>query len=328
MGRIKLFLSVVPFALVIGMVPCKTRGATGASSSDAYPARPVRLIVPFGTGGTDIIARVIAKLLAARLGNQVIVDNRPGAGGTIGMDLVARAEPDGYTLLFTSPSIAIGPSFYKLSFDPVRAFTPIVKASTGPIVFTVHPSLPVRSVKQLVALAQRRPGALIASGSGVGSFTHLATELFKQVANIDYLIVQYKGGSAGLLAILVGDSQLGFNAVTSSLPHVQSGKLRALAFGGNVKSKLLPGVPTISEAGISGYEANTWNGVLVPAGTPKAIVDRLYNETAALLRLDTTRATIEDQGAAVDPLGPTEFARFIAAETAKWSNVAGKIKQQ
>jgi tripartite-type tricarboxylate transporter receptor subunit TctC len=300
--------------------------AASAPASDPYPEKPVRLIVPFAAGGTDIIARVVAQQLATRLGKQVVTENRPGAGGTLGMEYVAKSDPNGYTLLYTSPSIAIGPSLFKLNFDPAKAFAPISKVATGPIVFTVHPSLPVRSVKDLIALAKRQPGGLVSASSGTGSFVHLATELFKQKAGIDFLVVQYKGGSEAQIAVLVGDAQIAFNAVTSSLPHVQSGRLRALAFGGLVKSPLLPGVPTIAESGLPGYEASTWNGILVPAGTPKPIVDRLYQEISAVLKLEETRKALENQGAEADPQGPAEFGQFIAAETVKWSAVVRNIK--
>ena len=166
--------------------------AANAAAAESYPAKPVRLIVPFGTGGTDTIARVIAAQLTLRLGKQVITENRSGAGGTIGMEYVAKSEPDGYTLLYTSPSIAIGPSLYKLAFEPVKSFSPVTKAAKGPIVLTVHPSLPVKSAKELIALARRQPGSIVSASSGVGSFTHLATELFKQMAGIDFLVAQYK----------------------------------------------------------------------------------------------------------------------------------------
>jgi tripartite-type tricarboxylate transporter receptor subunit TctC len=230
-------------------------------------------------------------------------------------------------LLFTSPSIAISPSFYKLTFHPVKSFIAVGKTARGPIVFTVHPSLPIRSVRDLIVLAKKQPGSLISASSGVGSFTHLATELFKQTAGIDFLIVQYKGGSDAMLAILVGDAQLGFNAVTSSLPHIRSGKLRALAIGESVPSALLPGVPTIAQSGLSGYEASTWNGVLAPAGTPQAIVNRLQKELAAVLAMPDTKKKFAAEGAEVDPLGPDEFQRFIAVEAEKWAKVAGNIKQ-
>ena len=321
-GSYMTLMSAVAAVLVVALPSI----ATGAEQSTAYPNKPVRLVIPFATGGTDIIARVITAQLSTRLGRQVVAENRPGAGGTIGMDYVAKAEPDGYVLLFTSPSIAISPSFYKLTFDPVKSFKPVSKTARGPIVFTVHPSLPIKSVRDLVALAKRQPGSLISASSGVGSFTHLATELFKQTAGIDFLIVQYKGGSDALIAILVGDAQLGFNAVTSSLPHIRSGRLRALAIGESVPSGLLPGVPTISQSGLSGYEASTWNGILAPAGIPQVIVDRLQQELAAILTMPDTRKKFEAEGAEADPLGPDEFARFIAAEAKKWATVARNIK--
>ena len=208
----------------------------------------------------------------------------------------------------------------------MKSFYPVGKAASGPIVLTVHPSLPIKSAKELIALAKKQPGGLVSASSGVGSFTHLATELFKQMAGIDFLIVQYKGGTDNLVAIGVGDAQLGFNAVTSSLPHIQSGRLKALAFGGLVKSTLLPGIPTISESGLPGYEASTWNGILAPAGTPREIIDRLHKELVAILTLDEIRKAMENQGAEADPMGPAEFGQFIAAETVKWGKVVRNIK--
>ena len=310
----------------VGVLAVAALPVGAARAADAYPVKPVRLIVPFGTGGTDTIARVIAAQLTTRLGKQVITENRAGAGGTIGMEYVAKAEPDGYTLLYTSPSIAIGPTLYKLPFDPARSFSPVTKAAKGPIVLTVHPSLPVKSTKELIALARKQPGSMVSASSGVGSFTHLATELFKQMAGIDFLVVQYKGGTDNLVAIGVGDAQLGFNAVTSSLPHIQSGRLKALAFGGLVKSNLLPGIPTISESGLPGYEASTWNGVLAPAGTPKEIIDKLHKELIAILQLDEIKKAMENQGAEAEPMTPAEFGQFIAAETVKWGKVVRNMK--
>jgi len=314
------------FAHAAGVLAAAVIPVGAARAADAYPVKPVRLIVPFGTGGTDTIARVIAAQLTTRLGKQVITENRAGAGGTIGMEYVAKAEPDGYTLLYTSPSIAIGPTLYKLPFDPARSFSPVTKAAKGPIVLTVHPSLPVKSTKELIALARKQPGSMVSASSGVGSFTHLATELFKQMAGIDFLVVQYKGGTDNLVAIGVGDAQLGFNAVTSSLPHIQSGRLKALAFGGLVKSNLLPGIPTISESGLPGYEASTWNGVLAPAGTPKEIIDKLHKELIAILQLDEIKKAMENQGAEAEPMTPAEFGQFIAAETVKWGKVVRNMK--
>lgn len=311
-------------------LPLTVSGADAprVATDGIYPSKPVRLIVPFGPGGTDTIARVIASQLSEGLGRRVLVENRPGAGGTIGMEYVSRAESDGHVLLFTSPSIAIGPFFYKLSFDPSSSFSPISKTGRGPIVLTVHPSLPVKSVKELISLARRQPGALVSASSGVGSFTHMATELFKQAADVDFLVVQYKGGTINLIAIVSGDAQLGFNAITSSLPHIKSGKLKALAIGGAVSSDLLRGVPTVSQSGLPGYEASTWNGVLAPAGTPTPIIDRLRTEIAMILNSADIKKIFEAQGAEVDSLGPAEFRKFIIAETSKWERVARNIKEK
>jgi tripartite-type tricarboxylate transporter receptor subunit TctC len=299
--------------------------ATKPAADSAYPSKPVRLVVPFGAGGTDTVARVTATQLSTRLDKRVIVENRPGAGGVIGMEYVAKADPDGYVLLFTSPSISISPWLYKLSFDPMTAFIPVGKTGTGPIVLTIHPSLPVKSVKEMIALAKKRPGQLLSSSSGVGSFTHLATELFKQTAQVDILVVQYKGGSEGLLSLLTGDTHLGFNAVTSSMPHIRSARMRALATGGSTRSELLPDIPTVAEAGLPGYEASTWNGILAPARTPQPIVDRLYSELRIVMNSDEVRKAFENQGASVDLMNSAEFREFIRKESGKWEKVVRNI---
>jgi len=305
----------------------KSADAIKPAADGAYPSKPIRLVVPFGAGGTDIVARVTAAQLSTRLDRRVIVENRPGAGGVIGMEYVAKAEPDGYVLLFTSPSIAISPWLHKLSFDPMTAFIPVGKTGTGPIVLTIHPSLPVKSVKEMIALARKRPGQLLSSSSGVGSFTHLATELFKQTAQIDIMVVQYKGGSEGLLSLLTGDTHLGFNAVTSSMPHIRSSRMRALATGGATRSELLPNIPTVAEAGVPGYEASTWNGILAPARTPQAIVDRLYNELRVVMNSDEVRKAFVNEGASVDLMNSGEFQEFIRQEMRKWEKVVRNMSK-
>ena len=300
-----------------------------AAAADSYPARPTRLIIAFAPGGsTDIIGRLIAQKLTERLGKQVVPENRSGGGGTIGMEMVAKSEPDGYTLLFTSAALAINPLLYKVPYDPVKSFVPVAMMGNGPVVLTVHPSVPANSVKELIALAKKQPGKLVSAAAGGGSFMHLATELFKMMAGIDIKIVQFKGGGPAMIDTMGGHSQISLGTLTQSLPQIKSGKLKALGFGGATRSKLLPDLPTISEAGVPGYEASQWWGLLAPAGTPKAIIDRLDKELRVILNSDDTKKIFEAQGAEADLLGPAEFVKFIGTETVKWGKVikAGNIK--
>jgi tripartite-type tricarboxylate transporter receptor subunit TctC len=293
-----------------------------AFAADAYPSRPVRLIISFTPGGsTDIVARLIATKLSERLGKQVVPDNRGGAGGTLGTELVAKSEPDGYTLLFTSAAHAISPFFYKVSYDPMKSFIPIAKMGSGPVVLTVYPGVPVNSVKELIALAKKQPGKLIFSSAGVGSFNHLGGELFKMMAGIDFKIVQFKSGGPAQIDTMGGHSHFSLGTLTQSLPHIQSGKLKALGFGGSVRSKLLPELPTISEAGVPGYEASQWWGLFAPAGTPAAVVDRLQKEITIILKSEDTRKMFETQGADAEMLDSVEFSKYITTEMEKWGQV-------
>ena len=301
----------------------------GVALAQTYPHKPIRVIIPMAPGGsTDIIMRIIAPKLSKSLGSMVIVDNRGGAGGTIGMDMVAKAEPDGYTLLTTSPAFATNPLLHKVPFDPVKSFVPIAKIGTAPNVLVVHPQLPVNSVKELIALAKKQPGKLACGAGGIGSSMHLAGELFKMMAGIDFKIVQFKGGGPALIDAVGGHSQMVIGGLTQALPHIKSGKLRALGTSGLKRSKLLPHVPTIAEAGVPGYDASIWWGILAPAGTPALVVDRLYKELTMILNTEDVSKVFEDQGAEVDLQGPTEFTQFLDGETAKWAKVVkqGNIK--
>jgi tripartite-type tricarboxylate transporter receptor subunit TctC len=298
---------------------------------DAYPSKPIRLVIPFAPGGiSDIIGRVIAVKLSERLGAQVVVENRGGAGGIIGMEMAAKAKPDGYTLLFTTAAFATNPSLYKMPFDPVRSFVPIARAGVGVNVLTVHPGVPVQSVKELIALAKKQPGKLACSAAGAGSFGHLAIEYFKSMAGVDFKTVQFKGGGPAAIDTMGGHTQIHFSALVTTLPHIKSGKLRALAVSGAARSKAAPDLPTIAESGVPGYEASIWLGFLAPAGTPTAVVDRIARELGVLLASDETRKSLENHGVEADLLGPAEFGKFIEAEIAKWARVVkeGNIKAE
>jgi tripartite-type tricarboxylate transporter receptor subunit TctC len=290
--------------------------------ADSYPHKAVRLIVPFPPGGSnDIIGRLIAAKLTERLGKQVIVDNRGGAGGVLGAEMAANAEPDGHTLLIIAAGHAINPALYKLPYNHERSFAPIAKLGSGPNVLTVTPKLPVNSVKELIALAKKQPGKLVCASSGVGSFMHLGSELFKMMANIDIKIVQFKGGAQAMMDTMGGHSQISLGTLIQSLPQIKSGKIKALGVGGSGRDKSLPDVPTIAEAGVPGYEATNWWGMLAPAGTPKAVIDRLEKELATILNEDDTKKKFADQGAEAELMGSAPFGKFIMVETAKWGKV-------
>jgi len=292
------------------------------AAAQTYPTKPVRLIIPFPPGGSnDIVARLIATKLSERLGKQVIPENHGGAGGVIGTETVAKSAPDGYTLLIISAAFSFNPSLYKLPFDPIKDFTSVAKLATGPNSLVLHPSVPANTVKELIALAKSKPGQLICACAGVGSFQHLGTELFKLMAGIDVQIVQFKGGGPAMIDQLGGHSQMSLGSLIQTLPHIQSGKFKVLGTGGLKRSVILPDVPTISEAGVPGYEGTNWWGILAPAGTPKPIIDRLNKELSAILLSADVKKLFLNEGAEVDYMAPTELGPFIAREITKWSRV-------
>ena len=294
------------------------------AAADAYPVRPIRLVVAFPPGGgTDIIARSIAQKLTERIAQQVVVDNRPGAGGNIGTDIVAKSAPDGYTLLMGSAGpLAINASlFAKMPFDPIKDLAPVTLAASTPNVLVVHPSLKAATVNELIALARAKPGEINFASSGYGTPAHLAGELFNSMAGVKLVHVPYKGAAPALADLLGGQVQLMFSTMPPALPHVKDGKLRALAVTSTKRSPAAPELPTVDEIALPGFEANTWHGVVVPAGTPGAIVARLNREIVAVLHLPDVVERLSGQGA--EPVGstPEEFAAYIRAETVKWARV-------
>ena len=293
------------------------------AAAQGYPTRPVRLIIPFPPGGSnDIVGRMIAAQLGERLGQQVVVDNRGGAGGTIGTELAAKSQADGYTLLLISTAYAFNTSIYKkLPYDPAKSFVPVALLGSGPGVLVVNPALPVNSVADLIALAKERPGKLNNSSAGIGSFQHLASELFRIQAGIQWLHVPYKGGGPAMTDLMGGQADASVGSLIQMLPHIRSGKLKALGTTGAKRSTVLPDVPTVAEAGVSGYEATNWWGFLAPAGTPPAIVERLHQEVAAVQASAETKRRFDTEGAEALQMSPAEFGAFIAAETAKWARV-------
>ena len=298
----------------------------GTASAQEYPAKPVRLILPFPAGGgSDLIARVVAQKLTETLKQPVLVDNRAGASGNIAAELVAKAQPDGYTLLFGNSSLSIVPAvFQKLSFDPMKDFAPISMASSYPFTLVSHPSLPVRSVKQLVALAKTKPGALIYASAGGGTMSHMAMELLRLRTGISVQHLPYKGAAPASISILSGESQLGFLVLLVAGQHIKAGKLVGLGVAGPVRSPAAPDVPTMEEAGVKDNLALQWNGLLAPAKTPQPIIDRLYRDMARVVQLPEVRQRFDTEGATPSGSTPAEFAAFLKSEAVKWADVAKK----
>jgi tripartite-type tricarboxylate transporter receptor subunit TctC len=292
------------------------------AAAEDYPSRPVRLIIPFPAGGSnDVVGRLVAHQLSQRLGQQVYVDNRGGAGGVIGTEAAANAPPDGYTLLIVSIAHAVNPALYKLPYDPVKAFAPVAIFATGPNVLAVNPVLPANSVKELVALAKAKPGELEYASAGIGSFQHLGGELFKLTAGVRLLHVPYKGGGPAMQDVISGHLKIVFSSLIQTTPFIQSGQLRALGVGGRVRSPVLPNVPTIAEAGVPGYEANNWWGMVAPAGTPAPIVEKLHGAIQAVLKSSELQQAFAREGATAIEMTAVEFGKYIETETAKWGRV-------
>jgi tripartite-type tricarboxylate transporter receptor subunit TctC len=295
--------------------------STSVAAQD-YPTKPVRLIIPFPPGGSnDVVGRMIANQLGERLGKQIIVDNRSGAGGVNGTEIAARSPADGYTILIISIAHAVNPALYKLTYDPIKSFTPVSILATGTNVLTVNPGVPANSVKELIALAKQKPGELHVAHAGVGSFQHLGSELFKLMAGVNIVMVPFRGGGPSMIDVIGGHSQIMLSSLIQAVPHIRSGKLRALGTGGSKRVPVLAEVPTIAEAGVPGYEAVNWWGILAPAGTPQPIVDKLHKELAVVLASDETKQRFASEGAEVVRMSSSEFGKFIESEMAKWGKV-------
>jgi tripartite-type tricarboxylate transporter receptor subunit TctC len=305
-----------------GLFTCALACALPAVAQN-YPARPIRLVVPQSPGGsTDQVARPLAKQLGDALGQPVVVDNRAGAGSVIGTDIVAKSAPDGYTLLAVAASFTISPSLYKqLPYDVERDFAPITMVSAFPNILVVLPSLPATSVSELFSYLRKNPGKANYSSSGIGTGTHLSMELLKHLAGIDMVHVPYKGGAPSVNALLAGEVQVGLATISTALPHVKTGRLRALAVTSGRRLNALPEVPTLAESGVTGYEYSSWIGLLAPAKTPRAIVEKLAAESARAARTPEMRAILALEGA--EPVGssPDEFASQIRTELARWSKL-------
>lgn len=298
--------------------------ATQIAHAQAFPTKPVRIIVAFPPGGgTDIVARILAGKLADAWGQQAIVDNRAGASGVIGTELAARAAPDGYTwLLGTMGNLTVNQHLYKnMSVDPQRDLTALTQVVAVHFVMVAHPSLPANSVKDLIALARKSPGKINYSSSGPGGAPHLGGELLKSMAGIDLQHIPYKGSGPSFNDLLGGQVSLTFDSLLQSLPYIKAGRLKALAVLGDKRSTLLPQTPTVAEAGVPGYALTNWFGLVVPSGTPRDLIARLYGDVSKVLKQPDVRDRIQSMGADVIGSTPEQFADFMKAETAKWAKV-------
>jgi tripartite-type tricarboxylate transporter receptor subunit TctC len=304
-------------------VTCALALVAALAQAQQYPARPVRIVVPSAPGGgTDITARILAPKLSEQLGQQFVVENRAGAGTMIGGEVVARAAPDGYTLLMGISTLAINPATYKkVPYDALRDFAPISHVVSLPNVLVTHPSLPVKTVKELIAFSRARPGELYYASAGVGTSPHLSTELFLLMGGIKMVHVPYKGSGPGIVDIVAGHVSVMTPSILSGLPHIKSGRLRGLGVTSAKRAGGVPDIPTIAEAGLPGYEAVQWFGLLAPAATQREIVNRLHAETVRALQSAEVRNRLSADGA--DPVGstPGEFATFLRSETTKWAKV-------
>ena len=309
--------------MVVAVCAALVIPSAAQSQSDAYPTKPIRLVVPFAPGGlSDILARIMAARMGESLGRPMMVDNRAGAGGNIGTELVAKAAPDGYTLLFCSPTLALSPSLYsKLGFDPVKDFAPVAQVAGATNLVVVNPSLNVRSFKELIELAKAKPGVLNYGSGGVGTTGQLAAELLKLTATVNIVHVAYKGAGLAVTALLGNEVQVMFAPLPLVLPHVNSGKLLPLAVTSAERSRAVPNVPTIAEVAIPGFDVTSWFGIVAPAGTPRAAVNRLSTDAGKALQSADVQEKMAGQGADPFHRASDDFGQYIQNEVKKWAEV-------
>ena len=319
-------MSLLSCRVLCALVPMWALGA-GPAAAQTYPAKPIRIIVPYAPGGsTDVVFRILAPRLTEILGQQAVVENRPGGSSTIGLDIAAKSPPDGYTLGVANITFGANPSLIKkMPFDTEKDLVPVSLTSIVTLVLAVHPSVPARSVKQLIALAKARPGSLNYGSAGNASANHLATERFAYMTGIKMVHIPYKGGGPAVVSIVGGETAILFATIPSSIQHFQTGKLVPLGVSSLKRNAALPDVPSVAEAAVPGFEAIEWNGVLVPAGTPPAVISRLHQAIAKSLAIPEVRERILSLGA--DPVGnsPEEFGAFIKKEIATWSKVIKEV---
>ena len=295
-----------------------------AASAQTYPAKPVRLIVPFPAGGgSDVIGRILGQKLGDRIGQQVVVDNRAGAGGSIGTEAVVRSPPDGYTVVLASTSeIAINPSLYsKLAYDTVKDLAAVAMVAATPMVVIIHPSFPVKNMKDLIALAKAKPGAINVASAGTGTITHLSGELFRSMVNVTWTHVPYKGAPPALTDLASGQVQVMFSSLPAAMAFIRSNRVKPIAVSGRTRADTLPEIPTVIESGVPGYEVEYWYGIFAPSATPRDVLTKLGDEIAQSIRQPETITNLANQGAVPGRLTQAQFADFVKAEVAKWGNV-------
>jgi tripartite-type tricarboxylate transporter receptor subunit TctC len=309
---------------LVAALGCASLAATmGAHAADAWPSKPITLVVPFSAGGTtDIVARVIGQKLSEALHQPVIVDNRGGAGGTLGAGVVARSAPDGYTLFMATIAHSIAPALYKnLPYDFIKDFEPVGLVATVPNVLIVNNTVPAKTVAELIAYIKKHPNQVNYGSAGIGSTEHLAGELFRSLTGTQITHIPYKGGAPMMADLMGGQVQMALETAPSAAPHVRAGKVRALAVTSAKRSPAFPGVPTLQEAGVKGYDMQTWYALMAPHGTPKAIVDRLHVELEKALKLPDVEKTFAEQGVTAGDMTEAQLETFIRSETAKWGKV-------
>jgi tripartite-type tricarboxylate transporter receptor subunit TctC len=308
-------------AAQLALLACSA-GAQPAPATAPYPARLIRLVVPFSAGsGVDVLARVVAEKLAERVNQPVIVDNKTGAAGVIGFDHVAKSAPDGYTLLVSVNTLVINPALRKVPYDPIKDFAPVMQLASGGFILAVHPGVKANSIGELVALTRANPGKLNYASAGVGSFVHLGTELFKMLSGADLVHIPHKGVTAAVTGLITGDVAFMTVPMELALPNIRSGKIRPLAVTGAQRAPLAPEVPTVAEAGLPDFNMDLWTGLLAPAGTPREIIARLNAEMTQILGVAETRALLSQRGIDATPGTPEQFASLIAADLARWQKV-------
>ena len=296
--------------------------AAGFAHAQPYPTKPIKIVAPFAPGGgTDFIARLIAQKLTEKLGAQVVVENKPGAGGNLGAEQAVRSPADGYTLLLVAGSYTVNPSLYKLTFDPVSDITPIIQLSQGPFIVAVHPSVPAKTLKELIDLVKKQPDKLSYASAGSGSITHLASAMFVDMAKLQIVHIPYKGTGPALNDAIAGNVQVLFGSPSTTIPHIKSGRLRALAVTTTNRIGAAPDVPTVAESGLAGYEVVLWHGLVGPKGLPRAIVDRINAEANQILKVKEMDTLLATDGVAAAGGTPEQFAATIKSDIERWGKV-------
>jgi tripartite-type tricarboxylate transporter receptor subunit TctC len=314
-------------ALTLALVASGIIGATGTASAQQYPTKPVRIVAPFAPGGgTDFIARLIAQKLTEAMGQQFIVENRPGAGATIGTEYGVKAAPDGYTLTMIAASYTVNPSLYKLNFDPINDIQPIIQIAKGPFLVVVHPSMPVKNIKELIAIAKSKPGAINYATSGQGSIVHMATALFESMAGIKMNHIPYKGTGPALTDTMGGQTTLLFGSIAATMPVVKSNRLRPIAVTTAKRIPALPNVPSIDESGVKGYDVSNWHGFIGAKALPRPIVDRINGEVNKIIKQKDMEEKLQADGVAAAGGTPEQFAQIIAREIPQWKKVAAQAQ--